>query len=31
MWVVSSDGITDWNYWYYYYRDYDYVLAFLRK
>jgi hypothetical protein len=31
MWVVFSDGDTLWRYWYDYYGNYDYVLAFLRK
>ena len=31
MWVVSSDGLVSWDYWYDYYRNNSYVLDFLRK
>jgi len=31
IWFVDSDGDTYWDYWDFYYRDTDYVLAFLRK
>jgi hypothetical protein len=31
VWIVSSNGSTDWDYWDNYYRNNYYVLAFLRK
>ena len=31
MWIVDGDGCMDWLHWYDFYRDYRYVLAFLKK